>query len=185
MSGQAHILYVLIVACEMAFWLVLLMSLASRYLLRQEAVSRWLLFSLPLVDILLLIFTVLDLRAGATAEFAHGLAAAYVGFTIAFGSIAVKWADAHFAYRFASGPIPPKAPTGGWGAVEFDLKLWLRCILACAISLALVEAVIVFVANDTVTRPLEAWGKHAFGCVVLWFVFGPVWSLCLVRRGGR
>ena len=185
MSSQSATLYLLIVGCEVAFWLLLLLSLATRYLLRKEALSRWLLRSLPLVDVLLLIFTALDLRAGTPAAFAHGLAAAYVGFTIAFGSIAVQWADAHFAYRFAAGPVPPKAPTGGWGAVRLELKLWLRCIVACAILVVLIDALIVIVANHSTTEPLEVWYRHAFGCVVLWFFFGPAWSLFFVRRGSR
>lgn len=185
MPTQPWILYFLIVGCEVAFWLVLLLSLAVRYLLRREALSRWLLLSLPLIDALLLAFTALDLRRGATATFAHGLAAVYVGFTLAFGSVAIRWADAHFAHRFASGPIPAKAPSGGWSAVRFDLALWLRCIGAWIIALALIEALIAYVANDAATQPLLEWYKHGFGCVVLWFIFGPVWSLLLARRGAR
>lgn len=185
MTNPSTVLYALIIGCEVAFWLVLLLSLACRYLLRREALSRWLLYSLPLVDILLLIFTALDLRAGTTATFAHGLAAAYVGFTIGFGSIAVQWADAHFAYRYASGPVPVKAPTGGWGAVRFDLALWLRCIVACVITVALIEALTALVADAVVTSPLQVWHKYAFGCVVLWFIFGPLWSLLLVRQRAR
>ena len=185
MSSQSATLYLLIISCEVAFWLLLLLSLAVRYLLRREVLSRWLLISLPLVDMLLLTFTALDLRAGTAATFAHGLAAAYVGFTIAFGSTAVKWADAHFAHRFASGPTPPKAPTRGWAAVRFELKLWLRCIVACALLVVLIHALIAIVANQSSTEPLEAWYKHAFGCVVIWFFFGPAWSLLFVRRGAR
>ena len=185
MSSQSAVLYLLIIGCEVAFWLLLLLSLATRYLLRREALSRWLLLSLPLVDVLLLVFTALDLRAGTTATFAHGLAAAYVGFTVAFGSIAVQWADAHFSHRFASGPVPPKAATGGWGAVRYELKLWLRCIVACAILVALIDALIAIVANQSATQPLEAWYKHAFGCVVFWFIFGPAWNLLFFRRGAR
>lgn len=185
MPTQPWILYFLIVGCEVAFWLVLILSLAVRYLLQREALSRWLLLSLPLIDVLLLAFTALDLRRGATATFAHGLAAVYVGFTLAFGSVAIRWADAHFAHRFASGPIPAKAPSGGWSAVRFDLALWLRCIVAWIIALALIEALIAYVANDDATQPLLGWYKHGFGCVVLWFIFGPVWSLLLARRGAR
>ena len=185
MPTQTLLLYVLIVGCEVAFWLVLILSLAVRYLLRREALSRSLLLSLPLIDVLLLLFTALDLSAGTTATLAHGLAAVYVGFTAAFGSITVRWADAHFAHRFASGPVPAKAPSGGWGAVRFDLALWLRCIAAWIIALALIEALIAYVANDAVTQPLLRWYKHGFGCVVLWFLFGPVWSLFVVRRRAR
>ena len=185
MPTQTFILYLLIVGCEVAFWLVLLLSLAVRYLLHREALSKWLLLSLPLIDVLLLVFTALDLSAGTTATLAHGLAAVYVGFTVAFGSIAVRWADAHFAYRFASGPVPSKAPTGGWGAVRFDLGLWLRCIAAWVIALALIEALVAYVADDEVTQPLLVWHKHGFGCVVFWFILGPAWSLLFVRRGAR
>ena len=178
-------LYLLIVGCEVAFWLLLLLSLAVRYVYRREVLSRRLMLSLPLVDVLLLVFTALDLRSGTTATFAHGLAAAYVGFTVAFGSVAVGWADAHFFHRFAGGPTPRKAPASGWEGVRFELKLWLRCILACAITVVLIDALIVIVANESATEPLKAWYKHAFGCVVFWFIFGPVWNLALVRRSAR
>lgn len=185
MSPDPYILYVLIVGCEVTFWVVLLLGLVVRYLLCREAVSRWLLLALPLIDIFLLVFTAFDLRAGTTATFAHGLAAAYVGFTVAFGSIAVRWADAHFAHRFASGAAPQKAPSTGWGVVHYDLKLWLRCVLECIITLAIIEGLVAFVANEAITSPLLVWYKHAFACVLFWFLFGPLWSLLLVRRGAR
>ena len=185
MPADSAVLYLLIVGCEVAFWLLLLLSLAIRYLFRREVLSRWLLLSLPLVDILLLVFTALDLRGGTTAAFAHGLAAAYVGFTIAFGSIAVNWADAHFSHSFAGGPQPRMAPSRGWEGVRFELKLWVRCILACAILVVLIDALVAIVANDTATEPLKAWYKYAFGCVIFWFIFGPAWNLLLVRRSAR
>ena len=185
MPSESAVLYLLIIGCEVAFWLVLLLSLAVRYLLRRETISRLLLLSLPIVDVLLLVFTALDLRAGATATFAHGLAAAYVGFTIAFGSIAVQWADAHFAHCFASGPAPPKAPSSGWAGIQFELKLWLRCVVACVILVLLIDALIAIVANSAATASLEAWYKYAFGCVIIWFIFGPTWNLLLIRRGAR
>ena len=185
MLTQPYVLYLLIVGCEVAFWVVLLLSLVARYLLHRGALSQWLLLSLPVIDVLLLVFTGLDLSAGTTATFAHGLAAVYVGFTIAFGSIAVRWADAHFAHRFASGPVPLKAPTRGWKAVRFDFELWLRCITAWVIALSLIAALIAYLGNDAATQPLQVWYKHGFGCVFFWFIFGPVWSLVFFRRDAR
>lgn len=44
-----------------------------------------LLISTPAVDLVLFAATVLDLRRGASAEFVHGLAAACIGFSVAFG----------------------------------------------------------------------------------------------------
>jgi hypothetical protein len=177
MLAEAQILYVLIVACEVAFWLVLLLGLVFRYLVRRTNLSRWLLLSLPVIDILLLIFTGLDLSAGTTPTFAHGLAAVYVGFTIAFGPIAVRWADAHFAHRFASGPVPPKAPSQGWKAVRYDIGLWLRCIAAWVIALGVISTMIAFLGNESLARPLEIWYRFALGCIFFWSLFGPLWTL--------
>lgn len=185
MPPEPHLLYALIVACEVGFWVVLLLALALRYLLRRERLSRALLISLPLIDLLLMAFTAADLSRGATATFAHGLAAAYVGFTVAFGGMAVKWADAHFAHRFASGPAPPKAPSRGWPVVRYDLDLWARCIVAWLITIALIEALVHLVGPGETTEPLLGWYRIAFVSTVLWFFFGPVWSLATAwRRAG-
>ncbi len=182
MPTESYLLYALIVGCEVGFWVILLLALAVRYVLRQERLSRALLLCLPLVDLLLMVFIATDLRGGTKATFAHGLAAAYVGFTVAFGSMAVKWADAHFAHRFAAGAKPPKAPTRGWQLVRYDLELWGRCIAACLITMALVEALVHYVGNAETTQPLLDWQRYAFGCIVLWLVFGPVWSLATAWR---
>jgi hypothetical protein len=182
MPIEPYLLYSLIVACEIGFWVILLLALAVQYLLRHEALSRAILICLPLTDLLLLVFAALDLRRGATATFAHGLAAAYIGFTVAFGGLAVKWADAHFAHRFAAGPAPVKAPSSGWEAVRYDFKLWVRCIVACAIAVGLVEAIVLFNESSEASQPLLEWHKHAFGCIVLWFLFGPVWSIATAWR---
>ena len=80
---------------------------------------------------------------------------------------------------------PRMAPSRGWEGVRFELKLWLRCILACAILVVLIDALVAIVANDTATEPLKAWYKYAFGCVIFWFIFGPAWNLLLVRRSAR
>ena len=182
MQAQSFTLYGLIVACETAFWLVLVAALAARYLLRREHLGRALLLSLPVIDVLLLTFTALDLKAGRAATFAHGLATAYVGFTAAFGSVAVRWADQRFAHWFASGPPPVKAPDQGWKAVQLDLQLWFRCIAAWLIAVPLLSALIVYVDDEAVTQSLHIWYRIAFGSVFLWFVFGPVWSLLFLAR---
>ena len=182
MPTEPYLLYVLIVACEIGFWLVLLLGLACRYLLRRERLSRALLLGLPLIDVLLLMFTAIDLRQGATATFAHGLAAAYVGFTVAFGAIAVSWADVHFAHRFAAGPAPSRPPSRGWPAVRYEFRLWVRCIIASIITMILIEALILLVGAGEATQPLLAWQKYAFGCIVMWFFFGPVWGLATAWR---
>ena len=83
---SADALYGLIIGCEAAFWIVLGAGLTCRYAWRKPRLGMLLLLCVPLIDIALLVLTALDLRNGATATFAHGLALAYIAFTVAFGS---------------------------------------------------------------------------------------------------
>lgn len=182
MPSDSTFLYWLIVGCEAAFWLVLALALAARYLLERAGLSRALLLSLPVIDLLLLAFTAVDLKAGTTATFAHGLATAYVAFTVAFGSVLVRWADDRFAHRFAAGPPPVKPPTHGWQAVRHEFGLWFRSILASVIAIVLLIALIAFIGDEKVTAPLHAWFQIATGWTIAWFIFGPVWSLVFFRR---
>lgn len=181
---QSLWLYLLIVACEVAFWLVLALGLAVRYVLRRERASRWLLRALPLIDLALLVFTALDLASGTPAAFAHGLAAVYVGFTVAFGGVAVRWADARFAHRFAGGP-PPASARSGWKAVRWEFELWLRSIAAWIIALGLIETLAAFAGSDATTHALRAWYGYGAASVFFWFVFGPAWSVVFFRRAPR
>lgn len=180
--NKSAFLYWLIVGCEVAFWLLLVLALVARYVLQRHRLSRALLFALPAADLLLLVVTALDLRAGAQATFAHGLATAYVGFTIAFGSVVVRWADQRFAHRFAGGPPPVAAPAQGWLALQYELALWLRSIVAWVITLTLLLALIAYVDNEATTLQLHDWFRIAFGSIFFWFVFGPAWSLLFFRR---
>jgi hypothetical protein len=182
MSNSSAHLYWLIIGCEAAFWLLLIVALCVRYVLRRNELSRVLLFALPVADVLLLVFTAWDLRAGTPATFAHGLATAYVGFTIAFGGVAVRWTDRRFAHRFAGGPAPVAAPKYGWPAVRYEFALWLRCIVAWAITVALLIGLIAWIDSADVTQALTVWFGIASASIVAWFVFGPLWSLLFFRR---
>jgi hypothetical protein len=175
MSSTA--LYWLIIGCEVSFWVVLFAGLAARYLLKRITLSKALLLALPVVDLILLAVTALDLRSGTTATFAHGLAAAYVGFTVAFGGIAVAWADARFAHRFMKGPAPPRPPKAGWPGLRYELLLWARCLVAVAITWALLAALIALVDDADATKALQSWFGISIGCAFFWFVFGPLWQL--------
>jgi hypothetical protein len=182
MAGHSLHLYGWIVACEVAFWAVLAIALTVRYGVGRARASRMLLLLLPAIDVLLLACTALDIAAGTRATFAHGLAIAYLGFTVAFGPLAVRWADSQFARHFTGSRPPSAVVARGWPAVLADLKLWLRCVLAWAITLLLLGALVTVLGDDAATRPLLIWYRIAVGSVVFWFVLGPLWSLVLLNR---
>lgn len=180
MFTEGSLLLGLVVACEVGFWLCLLAGLVCRYVLRLPRLSTALLWCVPLIDLVLLGVTILDLRSGTTATLAHGLAAAYVGFTVAFGPVVVRWADARFAYRFSGGPRPAPPPAEGWPAVRYEFRLWARSLVAVAITDALLFLMTALTADPSRTRALEAWYYLPVGTVVIWFVLGPLWSLAAV-----
>lgn len=175
-------LYLWIVGCEAAFWVVLVSGLAARYVLQWRRISLFLLLCVPLIDLVLLAFTIVHLNNGSSATFAHGLAIAYVGFTVAFGSTVIGWADRDFAHRFGGGPPPLRPPSHGWAGVLYEVKLWGRCILAACLIYVLLIAVIGFVDQPGRTEALNLWFRIPLGTVFFWFIFGPLWSLVFFKQ---
>lgn len=126
-----------IVACEIAFWVVLAAGLAVRYGLRNPRWGGRLLLAVPLVDVVLLVVTVVDLRGGTPPSTSHGLAAVYLGFSVAFGPSLVTWADVRVAHRFAGGPPPtPKPASGTPERLRHEWVDFGRAVLAVAVTAA-------------------------------------------------
>lgn len=100
---------------------------------------------MPLVDIALLAATTLDLSRGAVATFAHGLAAACIGFSVAYGGASIRWADQWFAHKFTDAAHPQRAPTHGPALIRYEFVWWFRCVLAVIVTQVLMFLAITFV----------------------------------------
>lgn len=171
---------VAIVACEIAFWVVLAAGLAARYLLRWQRTSVVLLVCTPLLDVVLLAFTVADLRAGGEATGVHGLGAAYLGFSVAFGHTMIRWADQRVAHRFADGPPPWKPPKAGPARVRYEWREWGKCVAAVGIACAAMALLSFVVASPAQTEALWApggWMMRLGIVAAIWFAVGPVWTV--------
>jgi len=88
----------MIVACEIAFWIVILAGLSVRYGLKRPKLGMALLALTPVIDLVLFVLTGVDLYNGAVATTAHGIAAVYIGVSIAFGKGMIDWADRWYRY---------------------------------------------------------------------------------------
>ncbi|MGH3240151.1 MAG: hypothetical protein ACRDNL_07200 [Spirillospora sp.] len=171
-------LIAIIAACEIGFWVVLGAGLITRYLLRLRRASTVLLLCVPLVDVVLLAATAADLRDGGTAGFAHGLAAAYIGYSVAFGHSMVRWADERFAHRFAGGPPPRGNPKYGWAHVRYEWREFGKAIIATAIGCGILLAMIAWVDDAGRTEALEGWiGRLGFVLAIwsLWPITYTLW----------
>ena len=158
----------LIAAAEISFWVVLGAGLAARYLWQRRRLSTILLASVPLVDLVLLVATVAHLARGATAEAAHGLAAAYLGVSIAFGPSLVGWADVRFAHRFAGGPPPVKLPRAGAARVRHEWREFGKAALAWTIGVGLLGVAIAVIGDAERTEALAGWIVRLTGVLAIW-----------------
>ncbi|MFE9676471.1 hypothetical protein ACFYO5_20410 [Streptomyces sp. NPDC006259] len=138
----------LIAACEIGFWILLALGLAVRYLLGWRRTGVVLLLCEPVLELVLFVVSAIDLRNGAEPGWEHGLAALYIGYTVAYGHYTIRWLDGHAAHRLGGGPPPAGPPRYGRGRARHEAKLWLRAVLGGAVALALLQCAVWYVGDS-------------------------------------
>ena len=166
----------LVVACEIAFWLFLVAAVVARYALHLRRTSTVLLLCEPLLEVILLVATVGDLLRGAEPTWTHGLAALYLGFTVAFGKYTVHKVDAWVAYRFAGGPQPEPRPRQGAAARRYEWRLWGRVVVAWAVACAVLGLLMLIATAPEQREVLLFWVGRASIVLVGWLALGPIWE---------
>ncbi|WP_405665506.1 hypothetical protein OG379_26455 [Streptomyces sp. NBC_01166] len=155
----------LIVLCEVGFWVLLAAGLALRYVARKPRLGAAVLLCEPLLEVVLLVVTAVDLKNGAEPDWKHGLAAVYIGFTVGLGHSTIKWVDARVAHRFAGGPPPVKPPKYGMARAAHEWRTAARWILAAVTAMALLQAAVWYVGGDGDTGSLQMWQQK-----MLWVI---------------
>ena len=152
----------LIIFCEIMFWVFVLAGLGARYLLKQRALGLVLLALTPVIDLVLLAATVLDLKNGGLPTMAHGLAAIYIGVSVAFGKSMIAWADCRFAARFSR--APEKLPQKKYGKAHAaqERRDWFRHLLAFIIGALLILLMVFLIGEPAqskmLLRLIKTWG---------------------------
>ncbi|MFF8317855.1 hypothetical protein ACF06V_11895 [Streptomyces bobili] len=169
----------LIAACEIGFWVLLALGLAVRYLLRWRRTSVVLLLCEPVLELVLFVVTAVDLRNGAEPGWEHGLAALYIGYTVAFGHYTIRWLDGHAAHRLGGAPPPPKPPRYGRARAVHEAKLWLRAVFGAAVALALLQCAVWYVGDSGDVSSLRSFQGTAlrvvgiYGLIALSYTVWP------------
>ncbi|MGW0845589.1 hypothetical protein ACWD26_36730 [Streptomyces sp. NPDC002787] len=138
----------LIIACEVGFWVLLVLALAVRYLLNKRRASVVLLLCEPVLELVLFVVTAIDLKNGAEPSWEHGVAALYIGFTVGYGHYMIRWLDGHAAHRLAGGPKPVGPPKYGLARARYEGRLWARTLVAAGVALALLQIAVWYVGDD-------------------------------------
>ncbi|MFD7864706.1 hypothetical protein [Streptomyces sp. NPDC057682] len=153
----------LIVLCEIAFWVLLALGLTLRYVAKKPRLGAAVLLCEPVLELVLLVVTAIDLKNGADPDWKHGLAAVYIGFTVGLGHSTIRWVDARFAHRFAGGPPPVKPPKYGRPRAVHEWKVAGRWSVAAVTALALLQAAVWYVGGDGDVSSLRSWqGRMLF-----------------------
>ncbi|WCR28221.1 hypothetical protein L3476_05575 [Paenibacillus thiaminolyticus] len=143
-----------IVASEIGFWVVILLGFFARYVLKRQKLGLILLALTPVIDLILLVTTSIDLYGGATAATAHALAAVYIGVSIAFGKDMIAWADERFRYYVAKQGAKPLTRYGIEYAKHY-LKGWIRHVLAYLIGAGMLFGLIYLIDDASRTEALS------------------------------
>ncbi|WP_405457119.1 hypothetical protein OG786_09095 [Streptomyces sp. NBC_00101] len=155
----------LIVLCEAGFWVLLAVGLTLRYAAHRPRAGAAVLLCEPLLEVVLLVASAIDLRGGAEPDWKHGVAAVYIGFTVGLGPSTVRWVDARVAHRFAGGPEPVKPPVYGRARAVREWRTAGRWTVAAVIALALLQAAAWYVGDDGDTGSLRMWQQR-----MLWVI---------------
>ncbi|MFF6776081.1 hypothetical protein ACFY8W_21320 [Streptomyces sp. NPDC012637] len=155
----------LIVICEVGFWVLLAAGLATRYGLKMPRTGLALLLCEPLLEVVLLVVTAIDLKNGADPSWKHGLAALYIGYTVGHGHRTVKWLDGHAAHRLGGGPPPVKPPRYGMARARHEGRVWLGSLVGGAVATVLLLAAMAYVGGDGDTSSLKSWMYGAWRAV--------------------
>ncbi|MFD4629391.1 hypothetical protein ACFVYR_07300 [Streptomyces sp. NPDC058284] len=154
----------LIIICEVGFWVLLAAGIALRYWAKMPRASVAVLLCEPLLEVVLFAVTAVDLKNGAEPDWKHGLAAVYIGYSVALGHYTVKWVDVRVAHRFAGGPAP-STPKYGTARAVHEWKIAARWVLAALIAMALLQGAVWYVGPDGGTSSLRGWQQR-----MLWVI---------------
>lgn len=147
----------LIVVCEVAFWVLLAVGLGLRYGARMPRTGLGVLLAEPLLELVLLVVTAVDLKSGAAPDWKHGLAALYIGFTVGYGHATIAWVDGHVRHRLRGGPAPTRPPRYGMARARHEGRLWLRTLVAAAVACGLLQLAVWYVGGSGDVSSLRTW----------------------------
>lgn len=162
-----------IVTVEIAFWVFVGLGLLLRHPLGRPRAGLVLFALTPVVDLVLLGLVVLDLRAGGSPGFTHGLAAFYIGFSVMFGHRMIRWADRQYRVRVRREEVPVAVSAH---PVRDEWVDFARATVAVALAVAALELVIRLAGVPQAAQLRQLWGSGAM-ILLVWLLTGPVWQL--------
>lgn len=120
---------------------------------------------IPIVDLVLIVVTSIDIYRGAEITLAHSIAPIYLAVSLVYGKTMINWADARFLYYVKrEGPKPIRKI--GMDFAKISMKGSMQHVLAYIIGGALLLFMIFYIGDSSKTEIL--WGTlKLWGIIVL------------------
>ncbi|MEK4854562.1 hypothetical protein NST04_32310 [Paenibacillus sp. FSL H7-0756] len=144
-----------IVTCEVLFWVVILAGFTARYIFKRPTLGLIFLAMTPVLDILLLMISGVDLSRGATATTAHALAAVYISISLIFGKSMIAWADERFRYYVTKQGAKP-AKRYGMDHARHYFKGWVKHLLSFVLAAGILYGLIIWIDDAARTEALSS-----------------------------
>ncbi|WP_242000322.1 2TM domain-containing protein [Kribbella rubisoli] len=153
------VLVAVIAACEIGFWVLLAAGLVTRYLLKLPKAGMVLLAAVPLVDVVMLVASVIDIHHGAEPAFKHSLAAIFIGVSVGFGHQTLRWADAWAAHYLGGALRPVKPPKRGSERARRERAGWFRHLVSYVVGVGIMIGLGLLSGRgyDAVLAPAGTW----------------------------
>lgn len=151
----------MIVACEVGFWIVILLGLVSRYLFNRNKLGLFFFALVPVLDLLLILATAIDIGRGGKPTIAHAIAPLYLGVSLVYGKSMIAWADERFRYyikREGEKPIKRYGMDYAWHSLKGSLKHILAYVIGGALLLGMIAYVGKAAETEVFWETLKVWG---------------------------
>ncbi len=135
-----------IIAAEVGFWIVIILGLTLRYVYNYKKIGSFFLFLTPVMDLLLLIVTAMDLLKVGNATMAHAIAVIYLGVSVAFEKSIIRWTDERFLYYIKKEGTKPRKKTG-FAFARNSLKGSFQHLFAYIIGAGFLS-ILIYLVND-------------------------------------
>lgn len=163
----------LIILAEALFWTLIVAGMVARYWLQRPVTGKWLLIGAPVVDVLLIMVVIIELRSGKPVALAHQLAGIYLGISVALGPSIVRWCDQKArGWRFGEKVETSRDNTFS-SALCSEIVFLTKWILAMTVGFLVNQGLILLAIDEGQCKALSQASTVPFMSVLFVAIFGP------------
>lgn len=175
----------LIIIAEALFWVLIVVGLVTRYWLQRPVVGKWLLIGVPVVDLLLIMVVIIELRLGKPVALAHQLAGIYLGISVVLGPSIVRWCDRKARAWRTGEEVETSRDNTFSSALRSEVVFLAKWILAMTVGFLVNQGLVLLAIDEGQREALSQASTMPFMSVLFVAIFGPGWILIFGNKSNK